>query len=80
MAARNVPIVIDEKLLARIDRDPEAKKDGRSAFIQRAVTAYLELKRRKEVDAAYERGYGGKADEVFDEFSELIASRSSQAR
>ena len=52
-----IQITIDDGLLRRIDRDPEAKKNGRSAFIRKAVDEYLRRKRKESIDEAYERGY-----------------------
>jgi metal-responsive CopG/Arc/MetJ family transcriptional regulator len=62
MSAKPVQVSIDTELLRRIDRDPETKARGRSAFIRSAVSSYLEAKRRKEVDAAIRAAYGGVAD------------------
>lgn len=76
MAARSVQISLDETLLREIDRRKETKKLGRSAFIRRAIQLYLELERRREIDAAYARAYGGREDEVFDEFAELLRSQA----
>lgn len=50
MAAKSVQISIDRELLARIDRDPQTQKQGRSAFIRDAVALYLAVKRRQGVD------------------------------
>jgi metal-responsive CopG/Arc/MetJ family transcriptional regulator len=62
MPAKPVQVSIDAELLRRIDRDPETKARGRSAFIRSAVASYLEAKRRKDVDAAIRAAYGGVAD------------------
>ena len=76
MAARSVQISLDEELLAEVDRDPEARDLGRSALIRRALRVYLDLKRQRDIDAAYERGYGGKADNVYAEFADLLGTQS----
>jgi metal-responsive CopG/Arc/MetJ family transcriptional regulator len=76
MSARSVQISLDEKLLAAVDRDPETRRLGRSAVIRRALSLYLELKRRREVDQSYHRAYAGRADEVWEEFSDLLRSQS----
>jgi metal-responsive CopG/Arc/MetJ family transcriptional regulator len=76
MAARSVQISLDEELLAEVDRDPEAQQHGRSALIRRALRTYLELKRRKEIDDSYDRAYAGKADEVFEEFTDLLGAQT----
>jgi metal-responsive CopG/Arc/MetJ family transcriptional regulator len=46
MAAKPVQVSLDQELLRRIDRDPEARKLGRSAFIRNAVSTYLRAKER----------------------------------
>ena len=76
MAARPVQISIDRDLLARIDRDPQTKKEGRSAFIRNAVTLYLEAKRRKEIDAQIRRAYQGHARDLLDEAKQLLEEQA----
>ena len=50
-------VTIDERLLAALDADPEAKKDGRSAVVRRAVALYLRQRRDREIAEAYRRAY-----------------------
>ena len=76
MPARSVQISIDTELLETIDRQAETRQMGRSAFIRQAVRAYLELKRRQGVDAAYERAYGGGSDDAFTEVEALLGSQA----
>jgi metal-responsive CopG/Arc/MetJ family transcriptional regulator len=76
MAARPVQIWLDRDLLARIDRDPQAKKDGRSALIRDAVTLYLEAKRRKKIDAQIRRAYQGHGRELLDEVEQLLEEQA----
>ena len=52
-----IQFTIDERLLRRIDRDPEEKDVGRSAFLRHAVEEYLRRKARRQVREAYRRGY-----------------------
>ena len=52
-----IQITVDDGLLARLDRDPEVKRSGRSAVFRRAVEAYLVDRRRQRIDDAYQRGY-----------------------
>jgi metal-responsive CopG/Arc/MetJ family transcriptional regulator len=54
-----IQITVDEKLLARLDADPEVKQAGRSAVFRRAVDAYLRQRRRDRTARAYRQGYGG---------------------
>jgi metal-responsive CopG/Arc/MetJ family transcriptional regulator len=72
MAAQSVQISLPEELLKEIDRRAETKAHGRSAVVQRALRLYLDQVRRQETDLAYERAYGGRADEVFDEMGPLL--------
>lgn len=66
-------ISIDAELLAEIDRRKETKRDGRSAVIRRALELYLALQRRREVDAAYARAYGGEGGvAAHDDIAELL--------
>jgi metal-responsive CopG/Arc/MetJ family transcriptional regulator len=77
MKARSVQISIDEDLLAQIDRRTKMRAEGRSAFIRRALRAYLAAERRREIDAAYARGYGSKAAAALDDdLSALMAEQS----
>jgi metal-responsive CopG/Arc/MetJ family transcriptional regulator len=61
-----IQITVDDRLLARVDRHPDAKRLGRSALFRRAVEAYLREHRRTEIAEAYRRAYGrgrGKKDD-----------------
>jgi metal-responsive CopG/Arc/MetJ family transcriptional regulator len=63
-----VQVLFDESLLQRLDRDPEVKRDGRSAVLRRATAEYLRRARRKAIADAYRRAYGDKAG-LGDEFA-----------
>jgi metal-responsive CopG/Arc/MetJ family transcriptional regulator len=76
MAAKSVQISLDEDLLRKVDRHPEVRKKGRSAFIRKALELLLDLDRRRKVDGAYARGYSGKADELADELAGLGEAQS----
>ncbi len=76
MPAKPVQVSIDTELLRRIDRDPETKASGRSAFIRSAVSSYLEAKRRKDVDAAIRAAYGGSADAIEAEVADLVDAQA----
>ena len=58
---RAVQISFDVDLLHRIDRYPEARRLGRSAFVRHAVEAYLRAQERHRVDAALRRAFGGRS-------------------
>jgi metal-responsive CopG/Arc/MetJ family transcriptional regulator len=64
MAAKQVQISIDRELLARIDRDPQTRKQGRSAFIRDAVELYLARKHRRDVDQRIALACGGKSHDL----------------
>lgn len=57
MAAKPVQISIDTKLLARVDRDPQTKRHGRSAFIRAALEHYLAEKERQAIGAKIREAY-----------------------
>lgn len=64
MAAKPVQISLERELLARIDRDPQTKKQGRSAFIRDAVELYLSVKRRRGVDRQIAVAYRDRSREL----------------
>jgi metal-responsive CopG/Arc/MetJ family transcriptional regulator len=72
MPAKPVQISLDRELLARIDRDPQTKKQGRSAFIRDAVELYLATKRRRQVDNDIAAAYGGKSRDLLDDVEPWI--------
>jgi predicted RNA-binding protein YlxR (DUF448 family) len=70
MSAKAVQISFDEEQLHKIDRDPETKKRGRSAFVRAAIDFFLKEKERRAIDEAIRRAYTPKvADEVEAEFA-----------
>jgi predicted RNA-binding protein YlxR (DUF448 family) len=76
MAVKAVQISIDTDLLRRIDRDPEARKRGRSAFVRSAVELYLAAKKRRDVDRAIARAYEGQSDAMLDEIEDLMGRQA----
>ena len=52
-----VQFTIDETLLRTIDRDPEVKKRGRSAFLRRAAEEYLKRSAAARLRQQYREGY-----------------------
>ncbi len=80
MSARPVQISIDKRLLERIDRDPQTRKEGRSAFIRDAVSLYLEARRRRDIDARIERAFGGHEDELLAEVESMLETQAWPAR
>ena len=76
MGAKAVQISIDEKLVARIDRDPQTQQEGRSAFIRDAVLLYLAAKRRRATDAALAKAFAPHADELLEDVESMLAGQS----
>jgi metal-responsive CopG/Arc/MetJ family transcriptional regulator len=76
MPARPVQISLEEALLERVDKDPETRSLGRSAFVRRAVEHYLEAKRRSSIDDALRKGYAGKAAEADAEIEDLMTAQA----
>lgn len=54
-----IQVTLDEDLLARLDRDAEVRRDGRSAVLRRAADLYLRQRRAGAIAAAYHRAYDG---------------------
>ena len=76
MSVKPVQISVDGELLERIDRDPEARARGRSAFIRSAVELYLTAKERREVEERLTRAYAGQGDAMLDEVVELLGGQA----
>ena len=55
-----IQFTIDEELLRQVDRDPETKRSGRSAFLRQAIRDDLARRRDRSIRAAYRKGYGEK--------------------
>lgn len=53
-----IQLMIDPELLADLDATEEVQRDGRSAVLRRAVSEYLERRRRHEVRERYRQAYG----------------------
>jgi metal-responsive CopG/Arc/MetJ family transcriptional regulator len=80
MAARSVQISLDEELLARIDEDPEAREQGRSAFIRAAVESYFSARGRREIEASLVRAYSGQADRMRAEVEDLLSAQAEPSK
>ncbi len=76
MSSRPVQISLDQQLLQRIDKDPQTKREGRSAFIRDAIQLYLSLKQRRAVDAQIVRAFKGQADELLDDATGMMGSQA----
>jgi Arc/MetJ-type ribon-helix-helix transcriptional regulator len=53
-----IQVSFDEELLKELDATEEARRDGRSAVLRRAVREYLRSKRRHTIAERYRRAYG----------------------
>ena len=76
MVAKPVQISMDTDLLRRVDRDPEARERGRSAFVSSAIELYLRAKQRREVEARITQAYERAADDMLEEISDFMDSES----
>ncbi len=76
MPARAVQISLDHEFLSRLDRDPEVRALGRSAFIRKAIAAYLEQRERRLVDSKIRDAFGGHADEMLAEVADLLGGQA----
>jgi metal-responsive CopG/Arc/MetJ family transcriptional regulator len=54
-----IQVMMDERLLATLDDDPEVQAGGRSAAIRTAVEVWLRARRTRGLDDSYARGYAG---------------------
>ena len=61
MYMKAIQITLDEELLARLDRDDEVRRDGRSAVLRRAADQYLRQRRASVISAAYRRAYADRS-------------------
>ena len=72
MAAKPVQVSIDDDLLREIDADPEAREQGRSAFLRSAARLYLRAKKQRSIDAQIRDAYEGEADAMLAEIRDLL--------
>ena len=63
-----IQVMLDEKLLARLDADDEVRSRGRSAVLRLAAAQYLERRRRASIADRYRRAYADASglDEEFE--------------
>ena len=52
-----IQVMLDERLLEKLDATEEVRKDGRSAVLRRAAAAYLGQRRRASIGAQYRKAY-----------------------
>ena len=54
-----IQVMLDERLLEKLDATEEVQKEGRSAVLRRAVDAYLRQHTRAAIVAQYRKAYRG---------------------
>jgi len=64
MKAQHINITIPVDLKARIDEESRRERIGRSTLIQKAVSLYLELIRKRRLKALLAEGYSEMAGEA----------------
>jgi metal-responsive CopG/Arc/MetJ family transcriptional regulator len=53
-----IQIMVDPELLSDLDATEEVRREGRSAVFRRAISEYLERRRRQQIRDQYRRAYG----------------------
>jgi metal-responsive CopG/Arc/MetJ family transcriptional regulator len=76
MAVKAVQVSLDRDLLERIDRDPETKERGRSAFLRSAAQLYLAAKKKRRIDLQIRKAYQGGADAILEEIEDLMRTQA----
>ena len=74
MRAQHINITIPMDLKAKIDEESKREHIGRSTLIQKAVSFYLDLAKRKKLRALLIEGYAemaGEAIKITNEFEAL---------
>ena len=54
-----IQVMLDERLLEKLDATDEVQKEGRSAVLRRAVEAYLRQHTRASIVSQYRKAYRG---------------------
>jgi metal-responsive CopG/Arc/MetJ family transcriptional regulator len=76
MTAKAVQLSMDVDLLARIDRDPQTKREGRSAFVAEAVRLYLDAKRRRATDDALSKAFSADKDDLLADVESMLEGQA----
>ena len=53
-----IQITLDDRLLARLDADPDVRRLGRSAIFRQATEAWLAHRKKRAITDAYHQAYG----------------------
>jgi metal-responsive CopG/Arc/MetJ family transcriptional regulator len=54
---KTVQVMFDEALLAELDKTADVREKGRSAVLRQLTSDFLRQRRKREIDAQYERAY-----------------------
>jgi metal-responsive CopG/Arc/MetJ family transcriptional regulator len=76
MASKAIQISLDETLLRRVDREPQVRREGRSAFVRSAIELYLRAKERQSIDDSIRRAYSGTPRELEAEVADLLGAQA----
>lgn len=76
MAVKPVQVSMDTELLKRIDRDPETRERGRSAFLRSAAELYLAAKKRRRIDLQIRKAYEGSAAAMLQEIEDIMRAQA----
>jgi predicted transcriptional regulator len=76
MGSRAVQISLDDELLAHLDADAEVREIGRSAFVRRAVHAYLRIREEQRIAERLRAAYEGQAEAMREEVEDLLGAQT----
>jgi metal-responsive CopG/Arc/MetJ family transcriptional regulator len=65
---KTIQVMFDEELLAELDKTTDVREKGRSAVLRQLANDFLRQRRKKEIDAQYERAYSGVENPLGKEF------------
>jgi metal-responsive CopG/Arc/MetJ family transcriptional regulator len=65
---KTIQVMFDEELLAELDKTTDVREKGRSAVLRQLASDFLRQRRKKEIDAQYERAYSGVENPLGKEF------------
>jgi len=64
-----IQVMFEEELLAELDGTAEVREKGRSAVLRQLASDFLRRRRRREIDARYERAYAGAVAPLGEDFA-----------
>lgn len=66
---KTVQVMFDEVLLAELDKTADVREKGRSAVLRQLTSDFLRQRRKREIDAQYERAYARVKNPLGKEFA-----------